>query len=359
MQTNVARLATNLKVIPSVSQRPTCCWFVAIFGPGKKEELDDERIQQLATDGAAQRQDLISIISRCGIPESRLKDVDHGQLHDIIVGLAGFKKECFQKLFSQFLGRTGGTVDAVCRCMVLYMSKTIPFAESPKDAVALLFMFKHLPICAFFDYWCGAVKELQVQAKAVGDIDFGPRNGGLLLEKDMEQAQKSGRIPVSIPAIGHLSPSFSLKDAAQKDAKEAMSVADIAIKRPPHPCAPDCPVCFLAHDRLHEVAHKNCSCRDPCWVKELRAENTERAEHLNATRKRVDPFLRNESPQRNIFLHLVFAHLQNYKINKAKFEDRKAEHAASSRQQPQFHWTLAVNSFGQVVLNKQPISQDR
>lgn len=213
--------------------------------------------------------------------------------------------------------------------MVLYMSKTIPFAESPKDAVALLFMFKHLPICAFFDYWCGTVKELQLQAKAAGDIDFGARNGALMLETDMGETEKSGSIPLSIPALSrHLHPSFSLKDAEKKEEKATRS--DIAITRPPHPCAPDCRVCLLAHDRLHEVAHKNCSCRDPCWVKELRHENTERSEHLNATRKRVDPFLRNESPQRNIFLHLVLAHLQNYKINKAKFEELKAERDLSA-----------------------------
>lgn len=54
---------------------------VAIFGPGKKEELNDEKIQQLAM---KPRKDLIDIISRCGIAEARLKDVDHGQLHDVM-----------------------------------------------------------------------------------------------------------------------------------------------------------------------------------------------------------------------------------------------------------------------------------
>ncbi|MDT9702493.1 hypothetical protein, partial [Streptomyces sp. P17] len=68
------------------------------------------------------------------------------------------------------------------------MFKTVPFAESPKDAVDLLFLFKHLPLCVFFDYWCGAERELQRQAAEAG-VEFGPRAGGLLLESDMKWAQ--------------------------------------------------------------------------------------------------------------------------------------------------------------------------
>ena len=214
-------------------------------------------------------------------------------------------------------------------------------------------MFKHLPLCAFFDYWCGAARELERQAQAVG-VDFGPRAGGLVPEVDVVAKQSLSNCPSRFPHSDHIAPSFSLSDHEGKDEhKESLSVADIAIKSTPHPVAPDCPVCFLPHDRLHEVAHKHCTCRDPRHVKQLRAENTERAEHLNATRKRVDRFLRNQSAQRNIFLHLVVAHLQNYKINKAKFEDMKAQVAVKQKQQPQFKWTLAVNEFGQIFEKKE------
>jgi hypothetical protein len=318
------------------------------YGPGSPKELSDDQIQLLKTEGDAKRAELIGILHACGIDKGRLTGVDHEQLHDLIVGLAAFKKECFQKLFAQFLGRTGGTVDAVCRHLVLYMFKTVPFAESPKDAVDLLFLFKHLPLCVFFDYWCGAERELQRQAAEAG-VEFGPRAGGLLLESDMKWAQAEGHLPVSIPALAHEAPSFSLSD---HELKASSALPDINIKRDPHPQAPACLMCVLEHDRLHEVPHKNCTCRDPDHVKELRGVNTESAEQHNALKKKTDPFLRNESPQRNIFMHLVLAHLHNYKWNKAKFEEMRAERARKEKLEPHFSWVLTFNEFGQVVLSK-------
>lgn len=318
--------------------------------PENSEELSDDQIQLLKTEGDAQRSELIAILHCCGIDNGRLAGVDHEQLHDLIVGLAAFKKECFQKLFAQFLGRSGGTVDAVCRHLVVYLFKTIPFAESPKDAVDLLFMFKHLPLVVFFDYWCGAERELRRQASAVG-VDFGPRAGGLLLESEMAAARAAGHLPMSIPALAREAPSFSLAD---HDSKASSSPPDITIKRDPHPQAPTCCVCLLQHDRLHEVPHTRCTCRDPDNVKELRSANTESSEQHNAVKKKTDPFLRNESPQRNIYLHLVLAHLQNYKKAKAKFEKMKVKRAAKEKLAPHLLWTLKVNEFGQLVLNSQP-----
>jgi hypothetical protein len=58
--------------------------------------------------------------------------------------------------------------------------------------------------------------------------------------------------------------------------------------------------------------------------------------------------LRNESPQRNLFLHRVIAYVRNKKINLEHLERLKLEMAAKRRAHPEVKWRLSVNEFGQL-----------
>lgn len=301
---------------------------------GKTERLDDLKLQQLLS---GPKEAMENILVRCGIAPSRARAVDHRQLHRIIVGLAASRTQCFRKLFASSLAHSGGTLDCVCRHLVLYASKVVPLAESPRDAVAVLLLLKHLPHCAFYDYWCGAAPQLLESCSAIG-IQLGPRAGALLTEEDVKKY--SDCLPVSVPALSVPgAPSFNLADATVD--RKALPFS-IDVERPPHPYTQE-RVCILAHDRMHGAAHKHCNGRDPDNVQQLRSLDTESAEHFNALRKRHDNFLSNESPQRNVFLHLVIAHRRNRAINLKILNLLRAELEEKRRHFPGDEWRLEVN----------------
>lgn len=294
------------------------------------------------------KQGLENVLIACGMAPSRVRKIDERTLLDIINGLAASRKECFRKHFAHAIGFSGGTLDCVCRHLVLYVSKTVVFSESPRDAIAVLLMLKHLPHVAFYDYWCGAVRELLTSLAKVG-VDLGPRAGALLLDADLKK--HGSQLPVSIPALRvQGAPSFCLADC-DREAKAAQAhlstpMPDLAVDRPPHPYT-QCKICLLFHDRLHGEAH-DCEGRDPNNVQDLLGLSSESSEHYNSLRTRHDRFLRNESPQRNLFLHKVIEYLHNKKVNLAHLERLNKELDEKIRSFPQFRWRLAVNEYGQV-----------
>lgn len=292
------------------------------------------------------------MLVECGISRSRCEKINKEQLHDIIVGLAASSTQCFRKHFSHALGRSGGTLDCVCRHLVLYASKTLPFAESPKDAISVLLLLKHLPHAAFYDFWCGAADEL-VRSFLGAGVDLGPRAGALLKEDDV--AKLSEHLPVSIPALkSQASPCFSISDSTPA-ANGVPALPELDVQRPPHPYTAS-KICLLCHDRLHGEAHEHCCARDPNNVTELLGLSTESAEHFNSLRTRHDRFLRNESAQRNLFLHKVIAYLRNRDINLKHLERLRKELQEKISAFPQFSWKLAVSEFGQVQIQRSPIA---
>lgn len=309
---------------------------------GKTEKLTDLKIQQMLAEPKKRMED---ILVKCGIVRSRANAIDQRQLHRIIVGLAASRTQCFRKLFASSLARSGGTLDCVCRHLVLYASKVVPFAESPRDAVAVLLLLRHLPLCAFYDFWCGAVQQLVESCSAAG-IELGERTGALLTEDEVKE--HGACLPVSVPALNVAgAPSFNLADGAAERKSLPFS---LDIERPPHPYT-QAKVCLLLHDRLHGMAHKYCHGRDPDHVQQLRSLNTESAEHFNAQRKRHDNVLRNESPQRNIFLHLVIAHRRNRAINLKILGVLEEELAEKRRRFPSEEWRIEVHpEFGRVQI---------
>lgn len=316
------------------------------FGPECKEPLSDDEIDRM--DDPVK---MTSILVQCGLEEKRLANVGKEQLRNVIITLSAFKRECFRKNFQRWFGRTGGTVDGVCEHCVLYCSKTIVSAESPKDAVALLLLLQHLPHCAWFDFWCGASRELVARCADIG-IDLGPRAGALFAETDL--ADRKDSLPVSIPAFqSQCLHSMSLLDTSA-DEKKAFDESDIKVNRPPHPYT--CSCVFLAlHDRLHGTPHENCRARDADNVSELRGANTIRSEHFNVLRKRIDHFLRNESPQRNMFLHLVFAHRYNRRRSLRALSKARKRLAKLQEADPSVR--LGLNEFGQLTFTRDPTHQ--
>jgi hypothetical protein len=133
---------------------------------GEIKPLTVAEIEKLAREPT--KKGLEDVLINCGMAPSRVRKFDQRTLVEIINGLAASRNECFRKHFAHAIGFSGGTLDCVCRHLVLYVSKTVVFSESPKDAIAVLLLLKHLPHVAFYDYWCGAVRELLSSLAKVG-----------------------------------------------------------------------------------------------------------------------------------------------------------------------------------------------
>lgn len=308
-------------------------------GPDSDHPLSEREIALL--DSKA----IVDILVSLGLAKSRASKINQAELRELIKGLSACRTECFRKHFARAVGFSGGTLDCVCRHLVMYASKAVVFSESPADAVAVLTLFKHLPHACFYDYWCGAVRQLSSAAAKAG-VDFGARAGALLLDDDLKT--HADQLPLSIPALNPQSaPSFSLSDRDHERKAQAQELPSIDIDRPAHPLT-QCKVCLLLHDRLHGEAHVNCPGRDPNNVLQLLGLSTESAEHFNSLRTRHDRFLRNESPQRNLFLHKVIAYLRNRKINLQHLERLKKELEKKSLAHPEVKWRLSVTEFGQL-----------
>ncbi len=246
--------------------------FADKHGPESDHPLSEREIALLEPEA------VVDILVSLGLAKTRASKINKVELKELIKGLSACRTECFRKHFARAVGFSGGTLDCVCRHLVMYASKAVVFSESPADAIAILTLFKHLPHVCFYDYWCGAVRQLNA-ASATAGVDFGDRAGALLLDDDLKA--HADQLPVSIPALNPQSaPSFSLSDRDHERKAQARALPSLDIDRPAHPLT-QCKVCLLFHDRLHGEAHVNCPGRDPNNVLQLLGLSTESSEHFN------------------------------------------------------------------------------
>lgn len=288
------------------------------------------------------------ILVSCGLKENKLRPFDRESLHELIGSLRGAPLQCFAKVFAKHLGRSGGTVDCICPHLIEYAILFIAHAESPRDIANLLALFKHLPHCAFYDFWCGGVEVLE-QALAARGVHLGERRGAVVEEDKFDELKQF--LPISVPELNmECAPSMSLADAAVRPEGKL----SIDVDRLPHEVTQSRGLATL-HDDFHGNPHKRCNGRRPDNILEARTFNGSRQEHLNRTRLLHDPFLRNQAFHRYYFLHLVIAHCRNKAINEEALERLQYHVEAANRTMPQFEWRLVFNErTGRMEIHNSP-----
>jgi hypothetical protein len=301
------------------------------------DRKDKPGMSQEEFDGLGTRtnEQLVAILVACGLSKTRLDSLDKQQLLDIIKVLRGAKKECFAKLFGNFMGRTGGSLDCICQHLIQFAMKFNARPESPRDPASLLAWFKHVPHCAFYDFWCGGCDALVEELAKVG-VHIGKRKGAIVSESEYESKKRS--LPISVPEFApECPPSKSLAHTAKTD-----GAISINVDRPPHIITSAKSFAAL-HDDFHGASHKRCLARASTNIVELHSINTSRQEHLNRIRLLHDPFLRNQTLQRNMFLHLVIAHRRNVAINIDLLAKLEAQLIRAKLDMPDFNWKLTFN----------------
>ena len=281
------------------------------------------------------KEQLVKLLSACGINKKRLEACNREALLDLITNLRHAKKECFAKVFGTHWGRTGGSFDGICPHLNQYVFFPIARPESARYAAQLLAWFHHLPHCACYDFWCGCSDVLVSELAKVG-VHLGEAKGGIVSEAEFDG--KKHMMPVSVPELAmECAPSLSFGDASLPP-----STISVDVDRPPH-LVTRRKSFVAAHDDFHGKPHKRCQSRDVNNIQETRSVNSSRQEQFNRLRLLHDPFLRNEAFQRNIFMHLVLIHRRNRSLAEdALFQlELQIEHA--HKVMPQFLFTLTLN----------------
>jgi hypothetical protein len=271
--------------------------------------------------------------------EIKSTDATKSSVFQLLDSLFQASTECFAKAFTNGLDilRSGGADEAVCPHGAHYCLLPIAKTESVIDAINVTTLFKHTPNVNVFDWWCGG-KSLVVAACSAVNVKLGPRAGALYLDDAKEMPV------VSVPALAiEQCPSFAMSDSA------ILVGEGLGVERKPHPISGS-DLCFLAHDRLKSAAHKRCPGRDPDLIKELRTENSMRHEEENVLREKDSSWLRNYSPQRNLLMLLVTAHLRNRKLAFDFLQKARVLEVAQQKHDPAGLWCLRMTEFGQIKL---------
>lgn len=309
-----------------------------------EKRLTAESMQELSR---GTKELIVSTLLKLHPPKHVVADiqaVDKATAFRLLDGLFVASTQCFAKAFTDGMeiARAGGATEAVCPhgnvCAILPIART----ESTLDAVKVLTTFKHLPNVAFFDFWCGGTAQLLAECSAV-DVHLGPRSGALYLADAKEKPV------VSVPALAvEECPSFSHTDSV------IASPAGLGVQRQPHPVSGS-DLLFAAHDRFHGASHvnkptKRCDARDPDLIAETRTMNSMRHEEANILREKDSSWLRNYTPQRNLFMLRVISHLRNRERALDFLQLAHKREAEQQRQDPAAGWELRLNSFGQIKL---------
>ena len=292
-------------------------------------------------DSVFARQALINAGGR----KSRVNALTSAQLSDVISRLRG---ACFSKKFGSQAGMSGGTMDAVCDHKVEYAIGPSVLPESPKFAVKLAAMFKHLPNLNIFDFWCGVLAHLRTEMLRIGII-LDSRCGGFIDAgkvaslPTIDQRTWLVRMPEAIGAV-------SGAGTATRICPEAAKLEVVAtVLRTPHPITGSCGANF-AHDRFHgnpqNSAHQSneCKARSLDVVAEFDAYPSSAVEQMNRTRQRNDWHLSQMSPWKNFFAHRLLGHLRNVTYCSELIDQMRAGLRFNSGA------TLAFNEFGAVII---------
>ena len=311
------------------------------FGPEGKEPITQERLSELET---ATKATLDSILTRCGATRQLMATLTTvAKAFELVRSLFVANTVCFFKGFGSHMARSGGTVDMTCPHLIPYAMLPVIFAESPGDVAALLAMMRHVPNVSLYDFVCGGQQALVNEFKRVG-ILLGNRVGAVMLEHEVKSLSRF--LPLSVPALA-IEACHSFRSTDSAIVVDGAPCLDV--DRPSHPVSGS-KVLLVMHDSFHGKAHKKCRARDTDLIKELRTLDTSRQEHRNRLRLQTDHFLRNHSPQRNMFFQLLIAHRLCRLQNEDALERVRDQLEQFRNLQPHIAWSLEVNCLGIVVI---------